>query len=122
MAELPACPSCRARLEQDHSGVVCREGHRYTELGLALATNIAAVNALWRAIRALEDDAAGLEWLTGRAAVDAPRALAQRREAREARQAAASLRAYAEQAQQRLDALPVALRAAGDEGRPRPQE
>lgn len=91
-------------------------------MGLALATNIAAVNALWRAIRALEDDAAGLEWLTQRAAVDAPLALAQRREAREARQAAASLRAYAEQAQQRLDALPVAPRAAGDERRPRAQE
>lgn len=119
--ELPTgCPTCTCRLEQRGEHLVCSEGHSYTSLGLALASNLTAVNALWRAIRALEDDAAGLEWSARRAADagDASTAGHHEADAAAGREAARSLRVLAEQTQQRLDALPVApSRALEDQGR-----
>lgn len=71
------------------------------------ASNLAAVRGLWLAVRALEDDAAGLEWLvkTGKA----PERLRDEyvKQAAEGREAADALRAMARAAQARLDALPV---------------
>ena len=98
------CPTCSADLAavDDGSGT-CEEGHRFTAVALALATNRGSVRALWSAIRALEDDAAGLDYLAGRA--HEPRAADRKQEAQEAREAALRLRAYANAAQRRLDAL-----------------
>jgi len=95
-------------MQQQQDRLVCGEGHAYTDLGLALATNVAVVSALWRAIRALEDDAVGLDWLATRRAADGRQAAAQRDEAAAARDAGSTLRRYAGQAQARLDALPAA--------------
>ncbi len=104
---LPVCPSCDAGCSFEIGVLVCEEGHRYTSLGLALATNVGAVNAVWRAVRALEDDAAGLDWLASREAVNPAQAQKQREEAAGAREAAGQLRTVAGQAQRRLEALPA---------------
>lgn len=80
----------------------CDEGHEFTAIGLALATNQASVRTLWLAIHALENDAAGLDYLAGQ---DHPRASQRQREAAQARDAAQRLRGYAKAAQDRLDAL-----------------
>jgi hypothetical protein len=93
------------RSADDGSGA-CAEGHRFTAVALALATNGDAVRALWSAIRALEDDAAGLDYLADRAGD--PCAADRRQEASDAREAALRLRGYASAAQRRLDPLDAA--------------
>ena len=114
----PACPTCSGELhEQDQDVFACREDHRYTVIGLALTTNIGALRALWLAIRALEDDAAGLELMAAKYGdrFGLP-AAARRREAVAALDAAGLLRGHARRAQDRLDALPVAPSAAVESG------
>ena len=99
------CPTCTAPLREVHDGLECHEQHRYTPLELARSTNQAAVLGLWRAIRLLEDDAAGLEWLADREDAEPPAAAARREEAASARAAAAEMRARVTEAQRRLKAL-----------------
>jgi hypothetical protein len=56
------CPTCDAELiPWTEDGFRCPENHQHTVLGLVQYTNAAAVRALWKAIRALEDDAFSLE-------------------------------------------------------------
>ncbi len=103
----PACPTCSAPVSQVDGHLVCAHGHTFTSDGLALAGNLAVVNALWVAIRAVEDDAAGLEWLV-RSGQGPEQLRAQYMEqAAEGREAAAVLRALAVAAQARLAALPL---------------
>jgi hypothetical protein len=83
--------------------LLCPEGHRYSTVGLALATNRDTVKAPWLAIRALEMDAAGLDYLAKQSPDHA--ATSRRDEADGARGAAQRLRAHAAEAQRRLDAL-----------------
>ena len=73
-----------------------------------MAMNLAAVQALWLAIRALEDDAAGMDWLVKSQRAPASRHGEYARQSRESREAARALRAMASAAQSRLDSLPVA--------------
>ena len=104
----PSCPTCKSLLTSSDDHIICTEGHRFTADGLALAGNLIAVRALWLAILALEDDAAGLEWLLrqGRAPAHHQESLAA--QAAEGRAAARVLREHARAAQERLDNLPVA--------------
>ena len=111
----PTCPTCSGALDVSSDSFFCRENHRYTLAGLALATNIAAVNALWLAIRALDDDAAGLEYLAS-AGARQPRAAQLLEQAASAREAASRLRTFAAEAQQRLDALPIAPSTVTEDG------
>lgn len=114
------CPTCDERLvTQGEDTFRCTEDHHYTVVGLALTTNIAALRALWMAIRALEDDAVSLKYMASHygdkfgMSADARRA-----EAAAAQTAAEILRAHAKRAQDRLDALPAApsaVREAGSE-------
>lgn len=83
--------------------LLCPEGHTYTSLALALATNRGTVAALWRAVRALEDDAAGLTYLAQRDGFGSSEA--RLTEAGQTREAALRLREHAADAQRRLDAL-----------------
>jgi hypothetical protein len=97
------CPACSALPTVDAGAVRCPEGHSYTAIGLAMATTRKTVSALWSAIRALEDDAAGLEYLAQQQ--PEAHAAARRREAKESRAAAEHLRVHASAAQRRLEAL-----------------
>lgn len=108
-AEL-ACPTCNEPLSpQDKDAFRCPEDHHYTAVGLALTTNLAALRAIWMAIRALEDDAASLNYMAENYGDSLGMPAERRRtEAAAARDAAGLLRVQAHQAQQRLDALPVA--------------
>ncbi len=110
MTEALACPTCADALaEQDEDALRCPQGHRYTVTGLALTTNIAVVRALWMAIRALEDDAGSLRYMaTQHEDPTSTSAHDRRRESDEALEAAETLRAHAQKAQERLDALPAA--------------
>lgn len=113
-----ACPTCSGELREEGQDVfACHEDHRYTVIGLALTTNIAALRALWMAIRALEDDAASLNYMATRYGdrFGLP-AEARRREAVAALDAAGLLRGHARRAQDRLDALPVAPSAVVEPG------
>ncbi len=74
---------------------------------LALATNVAAVQALRMAIRALEDDSAALTYLAEHN-VGGGHAEDRLREAREAVDAAAHLRQMVATATRRLEALSAA--------------
>jgi hypothetical protein len=115
------CPTCAEELVASESGTFqCREAHQYTVLGLALTTNIAALRALWMAIRALEDDAASLTYMaTNYGDQFGLPADARRAEADAALQAARMLREHAQRAQKRLDALPVPpLAVSEDASRP----
>jgi hypothetical protein len=86
-------------------------------VGLALTTNIAALRALWLAIRALEDDAASLSHMATHYGDDfGMSADARRAEAASATGAAATLRIHARRAQERLDALPDAPSAVSESG------
>jgi hypothetical protein len=98
------CPFCVLSLQQRHDEAVCPNGHVFEAEGLSLATNMAAARALWLAVNAMEDDAAGLAWRAQRHAPDGG-AQALLAEAQAAREAAASLRALAGAAQRRLDGL-----------------
>lgn len=114
-----ACPTCfEALAAADESGsFVCREDHRYSALGLALTTNVSALRALWMAIRALEDDAASLDFLaTHHGDSFGQMAEARRGEAAATRGAAETLREHARLAQQRLDALQAVLPVVRDLG------
>jgi hypothetical protein len=102
-----SCPTCLGDLSGDPDRLLCSEGHNYTSLALALATNSGTVRALWRAIRALEDDAAGLTYLAGRQ--DYGSSSARLAEAAEAREAAFRLREHAAAAQRRLNVLAADL-------------
>jgi hypothetical protein len=108
-AEL-TCPTCTETLAvQDEDIFRCPEEHDYTVVGLALTTNLAALRALWMAIRALEDDAASLRYMAAHYGDAFGQAADKRREeAQAATEAAEVLRGHARRAQQRLDALPVA--------------
>ena len=113
-----ACPTCSGDLREQAGDVfTCQEDHRYTVIGLALTTNIAALRALWLAIRALEDDAASLNYMATKYGdrFGLP-AEARRREATAALDAASLLRGHARRAQERLNALPVAPSAAVEPG------
>jgi hypothetical protein len=104
------CPTCDSALEaDDQGGYGCVEDHRYSVIGLALTTNIAALRSLWAAIRALEEDGASLH-LMAQHYGDRFGMLAENRraEADAAYEAAQLLREHARRAQDRLDALPVA--------------
>lgn len=99
------CPTCAAPLTPAGDRLACEQQHAFTADGLTLASNLAAVNALWLAIRALEDDAACLDWRirtgqTGDHALYAEQAAA-------GRAAAQHLRKMAQAAQARLDQLPA---------------
>lgn len=96
---------------------MCPEDHRYTVVGLALTTNLAALRALWLAIRALEDDATGLEYMASQYGDNfGMSAEARRGEAAAALNAANTLREHARRAQDRLDALPTAPSAVPEVG------
>ena len=107
--QLVSCPTCKEPLEEEDRSFRCKEDHVYTVVGLALTTNMAAVNALWLAIRALEDDVVTLHYMAAKHG-DAYglTAQARRQEADAAHEAAAMLRGHAKRAQQRLDSLPSA--------------
>lgn len=113
-----ACPTCAKDLVVDgDEGFRCEEEHRYTVVGLALTNNLAAVRALWMAIRALEEDAAGLQFMATKYGDGfGQSAEARRAEAEAALEAAALLRDLARRAQQRLDALPSAPSAVTEAG------
>lgn len=109
MEEPLSCPTCDEELVADDDGFRCPEDHHYTVVGLALTTNIAALRALWMAIRALEDDAASLTYMAAHYGDDYGMSSdARRAEAEAALAAAETLRSHAQRAQDRLDALPVA--------------
>lgn len=99
------CPTCLASLTGATADLLrCPEGHDYTPIALSMATNRSTVEALWLAIRALEDDAAGLRHLARLPEYEA-RAQARLQEAEAAAAAAARLRQHAEDAQRRLESL-----------------
>lgn len=113
-----SCPTCSAELAaQDEGTFRCQEDHDYTVVGLALTTNIAALRAIWAAIRALEDDASALSYMAERYGDHfGLSATARRAEAQAARDAANVLREHAQRAQKRLDALPSAPSSVGENG------
>ena len=113
-----ACPICADDLAQrGAAGLVCPENHEYTGVSLALTTNIAALKALWQAIRALEDDAASLTYMADNYGNGFGMSPTRRRaEAAEALEAADRLRSLAQRAQERLDALRVMPSAADTVG------
>lgn len=105
-----SCPTCNAALAVHAGGSFrCSEAHDYTVLDLALTTNIAALRAIWQAIRALEDDAASLNYMAQNYGDGYGMHAETRRDEADAALAAAKiLRGQAQRAQQRLHALPVA--------------
>lgn len=105
--EVPACPICTATMSESPDGFTCERDHAFTSEGLTLAGNLAAVQALWLAIRALEDDAAGLDWVVKTGRCPANRQGEYARQAAENREAARALRVMAEAAQARLNSLPA---------------
>lgn len=105
---VPACPTCASPLAEAGGQLACEQQHAFTPDGLTLASNLAAVKALWMAIRALEDDAAGLEWRLGQRTPADHLHAEYERQAAATREAARHLREMAGAAQARLDALPVA--------------
>ena len=115
-----ACPTCDEQLlVVGDDSFKCPEDHKYTVVGLALTTNVAALRAIWRAIRALEEDASTLTMMAEHYG-DAFGMSADVRnaEAAAALAAAETLRKHAKRAQERLDALPAApsaLREVGSE-------
>lgn len=62
------CPECEGPLKQPDAGTggrwCCQEGHEFTTLELTQATAQSAVRAVWAGVRALEDHAAGLTYLS----------------------------------------------------------
>ena len=114
-----SCPTCADELVEDgQASFRCGEDHRYSVVGLALTTNIAALRALWLGIRALEDDAASLRYMADHYGDDfGMSAGARRAEADAAASAAEVLRVQARRAQDRLSQLPSAPSAAREEGR-----
>jgi len=112
------CPTCNdALVAHGEDTFRCQENHHYTVVGLALTTNIAALRALWLAIRALEDDAASLNYMATHYGDDyGMSADARRAEATAAIAAAETLRKHAQRAQERLDALPAAPSIASEIG------
>lgn len=66
-----ACPDCHGVLWEHHEGEVlrfrCRIGHAYTAISLAAAMSDATEDALWTALRALEEKASLLRRLGARA-------------------------------------------------------
>jgi hypothetical protein len=110
MTESLSCPTCTEVLvPHEEDSFRCPEDHHYTVVGLALTTNIAAIRALWMAIRALENDSASLRYMAKRYG-DSYGGRAEDRidEAAAADEAARLLRQHARRAQERLDALPAA--------------
>jgi hypothetical protein len=100
------CPFCVLPLTlRGEDEAACPSGHVFDSEGLSLATNMAAARALWLAVRALEDDAAGLAWRAGRSRVEPGTRAGLLEQAEGARTAASSLRVLAAAAQQRLDGL-----------------
>lgn len=112
------CPTCNDSLVANgESTFRCQEDHHYSVVGLALTTNIAALRALWLAIRALENDAASLDYMASQYGDGfGMSAHARRGEAAAAVAAAEMLRDHAQRAQDRLDALPTAPSAVDDTG------
>lgn len=116
MIEQLNCPTCDENLApQGKDGFRCPENHRYSVVGLALTTNIAALRALWMAIRALEDDAYSLRYLAthygDQFGLSADR---RRAEAAAALDAGETLKKHAQRAQDRLEALPSSPSSADD--------
>ena len=113
-----SCPTCDEDLEVHGEDTFrCPEDHHYSVVGLALTANIAALRAIWLAIRALEDDAASLSYMAKKYGNEfGLSAEARQGEADAALDAAAMLRGHAQRAQSRLDALPTELPAARGAG------
>lgn len=104
------CPFCILPLElRDSTEALCPNGHVFDAAGLSLATNMASARALWLAVRAMEDDAAGLSWRADRTNETADAKVTLLSQAEDARSAAASLRVLAAAAQRRLDDLAYPL-------------
>lgn len=113
------CPFCLQPLTlQGPDEASCSTGHVFDAASLTLAGNMAAARALWMAMRAMEDDAAGLNWRAGQAYTPPEVSIELRAEEQTAREAAAALRLLAKAAQQRLDALPLPLSVVRLEERP----
>ena len=105
------CPFCGLTLKQVHADeTACDAGHVFDTASLTLAANMAAARALWQAVRAMEDDAAGLLWRAERPGSSEESVSALTAQAGEATRAAGTLRDLAVAAQRRLDALPLPLR------------
>lgn len=98
------CPFCVLPLQLRDDEAVCANGHVFDAEGLSLAINMGAARALWLAVNAMEDDAAGLAWRAQRSPARGG-AEALLVEAQAARDAAGSLRVLAAAAQRRLDGL-----------------
>jgi hypothetical protein len=98
------CPFCVLALELRDDEARCPNGHVFDAEGLSLATNMAAARALWLAVSAMQDDAAGLAWRAQRSGAGET-ADALLVEAQAARDAATTLRRLAAAAQRRLDTL-----------------
>lgn len=111
-----SCPTCNAALTvHDEGSFRCQEAHDYTVLDLALTTNIAALRAIWQAIRALEDDAASLNYMAQNYGDDHGIPAKTRRDEADAAIATAKiLRGHAQRAQERLHALPATLTASSE--------
>ncbi len=100
------CPFCVLPLStRTDREAACPNGHVFDPEGLSLATNMAAARALWLAVSAMEDDAAGLAWRAHRSSTNSTAEKALLAEADGARAAAGSLRVLAAAAQRRLDGL-----------------
>ena len=96
----------------------CKDDHHYTVVSLALTTNLAALRAIWLAIRALEDDAASLNYMAATYGDHYGMPAERRRsEASAATAAAEMLRGHARRAQQRLESLRTAPAAEPEAGR-----
>jgi hypothetical protein len=113
-----ACPECDEGLVADiEDSFRCPEGHPYAVVDLALTTNTAALQALWMAIRALEDDACSLKYMAAHYGDAMGMSAAHRNaEAEAALEAATILRGHAKRAQEKLDALTSAHSAGQEQG------
>lgn len=107
MLEDAKCPFCILPLDpRGADEAACANGHVFDATGLSLATNMGAARALWLAVSAMQDDAAGLAWRAKQPEVAEGTSASLLEQAQEAREAAVALRVLASAAQRRLDGLP----------------
>lgn len=88
------CPACAVARGVDAEVHVCPAGHRWVGVPEDAATGLVA--ALWRAVQALEDDAAALAYDAASQADDPEAAAGRRERAAAAGAAAAALRRHAQ--------------------------
>ena len=60
LATSSSCPLCKGPLELNGGTLTCAVGHSFLPAELVRERGQAAVRALWSAVRALEEEAAGL--------------------------------------------------------------